>query len=103
MKMLLCTVLLMFSFGSNAAQVYIDGKVKSIKMFSDVVIYVTSVPRACNTGQPRVAIDKNDPVFSAVVSSALAAKATDATVQIGYHDSCSVNALSWDFESFWVR
>lgn len=88
-----------------AGTVYKTGKVTSVKMFgSVVVVYVDTISeKACSSGQKRVAIKSDDPIFSAVVSTALAAKATDATVEIGYDDQCTHNSNSWDFESFWLQ
>ncbi len=88
----------------NAA-VYKTGKVSSVKMFDDVVvIYVDTVTdNACGTGQKRVAVKNTDPIYDAVVSSAITAKVTQSTVEIGYHEACTNNPNSWDFESFWIK
>lgn len=103
-KIFLALVSIIFTTTAYGA-VYKNGKVTSVKMFSSVVvIYVDSIDsQACGDGQKRVAIKNDDPIYTAVVSSALAAKATDAIVEIGYHEQCTNNAISWDFESFWIK
>lgn len=90
---------------SFAATVYKTGNVVSIKMFADVVvIYVDTIDaNACGSGQKRVAIKNDDPIYTAVVSTALAAKAMGSLVEIGYNDSCTNQSSSWDFESFWLK
>lgn len=107
MKKLLVFLLLglMCSTSAFAAIVYKTGNVTSIKMFENVVvIYVDTIDtNACVSGQRRVAIRNDNPIYSAVVSSALAAKATGSPVEIGYHDTCTNQAGSWDFESFWIK
>ncbi len=93
-----------FSSTAFAGTVYKEGTVTSLKMFGDVfVIYVDAIDTpACATGQKRVAIKNDDPIYSTVVSAALTAKATGAKIQIGYNEQCVNNSTSWDFESFWL-
>lgn len=96
---------LIYTPSIHAAVAYKTGKVSSIKMFGNIVaIYVDSIDEnACGSGQKRVAIKTDNPLYSVVVSSALAAKATGALVEISYYDSCNNQQGSWDFESFWIK
>ena len=73
-------------------------------MFSDVfLIYVEGVDKACNGNHGRIAIKTNNPLFSAVVASALTAKTTGAAVEIAYRISCTHNVYSWDFQHLWLK
>lgn len=95
---------LIYSSSVLSAVIYKEGKITSVKMFGDVfVIYIDSIDTACTSTQKRVAIKNDDPIYSAVISTALTAKTTGATIQIGYHDQCTNNANAWDFESLWLK
>ena len=101
---IIVATLIFVSNQAVAATISRTGKVTSVKMFSDVfVIYVDTVDNACGGNHNRVAIKDSDPLFSTVVSTALTAKATGATVEIGYLDQCTKNGISWDFKHFWLK
>jgi len=104
MRKLIILLAFIISSKVGAATAFKEGTVTSVKMFSDVVtIYVSTLPSACSTGQARVAIQKDNAIFVAVVSTALTAKATGSIVEIGYHQVCNNNSSSWDFESLWLK
>ncbi len=103
-KVLFMFVSIIISGQLGAATIARTGKVTDVKMFNSVfVIYVSEVDKACDGNHRRVAIKTDNPLFSAVVSSALTAKATGNIVEIGYKDSCTFNSLAWDFQHFWLK
>ena len=65
-------------------------------------IYMDNFPISCGNAanQKRVAITSSHPAFSAVLSSALAAKATQQTVKIDYYEECTLWNKAWDFAVF---
>ena len=88
----------------NAATISRTGQITDVKMFSSIfVIYMNEVDKACGGNHKRVAIKTDNPLFSAVVSSALAAKTTGSIVEIGYKDSCTLNSAAWDFQHLWLK
>lgn len=63
-------------------------------------IHMEALPASCDNsnGFKRVAITSDHPAFNVVVSTALAAKASGATVQIHYLAECTLwNTNAWDF------
>ena len=67
-----------------------DGAVAAIYM-------EPALPKACETGDNRVVIDVDHPLYDSVVSAALAAKLAQTDVQLNYLSTCSVRSNSWDF------
>lgn len=68
-----------------------------------VFIHMDALPVACgNTGgYRRVAITSNHPAFNAIVSAALAAKASQAKVHMFYLEECTLwNNNAWDISIF---
>ena len=94
-----------------AASTSHEGKIKEVWVFSDnwgtytesnnygiVGIYMDPpLPKGCGTGDIRVAVSSKHPIYKSVLSTALAAKALGATVQVYYLDTCTVRSNSWDF------
>jgi len=65
-----------------------------------VFIHMEALPESCGntSGFKRVAITSNHPAFNVVVSTALAAKASGAAVQMFYVEECTLwNSNAWDF------
>ncbi|WNO10590.1 hypothetical protein [Teredinibacter sp. KSP-S5-2] len=112
-KILLFTVLSVLSVMSNAAdRKNVVGTIKKIQFMGKnytsystsgeaiAFIYMDELPVSCgNTnGFRRVAITSEHPAYSAVVSAALAAKASGQVVDMHYLDECTLwNSNAWDF------
>lgn len=59
-------------------------------------ITVAGLPPACGNGEGRVVISTNNPLYSSIVSAALAAQARGVIVTVNYFETCSVRTGSWD-------
>ena len=62
-----------------------------------IMLHVDNLPGACGTVHKRVAIGSDHPLFSTVTSVVLTAQAQGKEIQLGYLESCTVHANSWDF------
>ena len=60
-------------------------------------IYIEGLPAACGvSGNFRVVIANQNPLYSSIVAAAMAAQARGAQVRATYLNSCAVRAGSWD-------
>ena len=67
-------------------------------------IHMSELPNSCgDANYQRVVITTGHPLFNAVVSGALAAKATKSTVTIIYNDVCTIWSNAWDFQQLHVK
>lgn len=83
----------------------VDGKVQKIKFFNTsqeagTFIYIDSLPKACGSGHQRISLMSSNPSHDAVLSAALAAKVSGATVRVTYKSTCNDQTISWDFGDF---
>lgn len=65
-----------------------------------VFIHMDALPASCGNASDfrRVAITSDHPAYNAVVSAALAAKASQASVHMFYLEECTLwNNNAWDF------
>lgn len=62
-----------------------------------VVLFIDTLPGACNTNNKRVAVGTDHPLFETVLSIALSAQAQSKTIELGYLESCIVHHNAWDF------
>lgn len=94
-------------FAGNANH---SGKISKVRFFAIswgsysetddavMVFYMEpSLPSACGTGDNRIAIGINHPLYSSVVSAVLAAKMSDTQVNLSYLTTCSKRPDAWDF------
>ncbi len=99
-----------FSHSLLAAEVLtVDGKVTSIVSFPKtygnysnsaqglVGFYVKDLPKGCGSGQNRVVIDVDHPLYNSALSLALTAHSTGKSVRIAYFNTCTLRSGSWDF------
>lgn len=87
----------------------VTGKVTSIATFATSYtsysenfrgltgIYVEGLPGGCGTNTKRVVIGIDHPNYQTALSLALTAHSTGKKVAIGYVDTCTLRAGSWDF------
>jgi len=61
------------------------------------------LPKACGTGDSRVLIDVEHPLYDSVVSAALAAKMSRTKVKLNYLSTCSIRYNSWDFGHLFLK
>ena len=107
MRYLLITAALALS--STAMADYADGKVEKIKFFNSgseqrpgTYIYIDTLPKACGHGHKRISLLGSNPSHDAVLSAALAAKMSGATVRVTYKTTCNDQGISWDFQDFTI-
>lgn len=106
----MCAALLLFvsttALGSTGSAI---GKITRIQLFSSdfsnynvsapafVTIYLDELPPACGTGERRVILGPDHPLFSSVYSTALAAYHAGDSVRVWYFNTCTLRPNSWDF------
>ena len=117
MKKLIVTVFLGFicTYAYSAPLKSVTGTINKVQIQSKnytsystsgeaiVFIHMDELPIACGNvgGYRRVAITSNHPAFNAVVSGALAAKASQAQVHMFYLEECTLwNQNAWDISIF---
>jgi len=106
-KIVILTLLL--SFTAQAEVIKASGKVKEVWLFSknyttynpnDVglaLIYMGTLTGACDTGYKRIAISTDHSLYQSVVSTALTAKTTGATITLWHLSTCNLRSSAWDF------
>ena len=110
LRILISLLLLQISCYSFAGNTNHVGVIKEVIFFAKnwgaysnndgavAAIYMEpALPRACGTGDYRVVIDVDHPLYQSVVSAALAAKVSQMPVRLNYLSTCSVRGNSWDF------
>lgn len=110
MKYFLCVFLIASSLDVFSETGENFGKISKIQFFTNdwgtyneadsalAVFYMDpALPKACDTGEKRVAIGVNHPLYQSVVSSLLAAKISGTDVKIKYVKACTARSNSWDF------
>lgn len=112
MKKLWSVFIVACCLSANAAfsdVVIVTGKVTSIATFATSYtsysessrgltgIYVEGLPGGCGTNTKRVVIGVDHPNYQTALSLALTAHSTGKKVAIGYVDTCTLRAGSWDF------
>ena len=110
MKFMLGLLLITFSWFSFSANVLkTSGYISKTRTFAKnltsynvndtglFVIYMDSLGGACGTHEKRVAISSDHPLYQTVVSTALAAKASKAKIELWHLDTCSQRYNAWDF------
>lgn len=68
-----------------------------------IAIYVEGLPKGCGSGQARVVISEEHPLFDAVLSIALVSKTSGQRVRLAYFDECTIRQESWDFAYISLR
>lgn len=66
-------------------------------------IYVEGLPKACGSGNTRVVIGVDHPIYQSVLSMALYAKASGSQVKVQYFESCTLRSDSWDLAYFVLK
>ena len=109
MKKILFLVMFLVSGACYSDVLLVRGKINKVKVFSPTfgtynvddfgfaMLYMDELPVACGSNERRVGITTDHPLFEAVLSTALTAKATRSDVVLGYIDSCSIKNNAWDF------
>lgn len=110
MKIIFVLVALFVSLNAFSDTVAHSGKISKIMFFANdwgtysevddgvMVFYMNpALPKACETGDNRVAIGIKHPLYQSIVSSVLAAKLAGTDVKIKYIDECTKRSNSWDF------
>lgn len=109
MKNVVFSILTALPLLVSAEVVQVSGKVKEVWLFSEnyqtyspsnvglAIIYMDTLAGACGTNYRRVAISTDHPLYQSVVSTALTAKTTDASIEIWHLDTCTIRNNAWDF------
>lgn len=120
MKKILVTIsLFMVAVATQAADIKnVSGTVSKVQLMgmnytsyntsgnAIAFIYMEALPDSCGNpnGFKRVAITSDHPAYNAVISGALAAKASDQTVKMHYIEDCTLwNNNAWDFAIMTVK
>lgn len=115
-KMRVLFALLVVLFGTNSVYAgdikNVSGKVTKVQLMGThylpystageaiAFIYMDELPVACDNSNAfrRVAITSSHPAFNMVVSTALAAKSSGASIDLHYLNVCTLwNSNAWDF------
>jgi hypothetical protein len=111
MKLNILLMGLLFSTTAISAEnATVTGTINHIKFFpvggeSGVFIQMDGLdsPSGCGDTAKRVLIKGDHPSFNAVLSAALAAKMSNATVRLNYKFTCDGKSDSWDFNNFQIN
>ena len=70
-----------------------------------VFIYMDELPVACGNSYNlrRAVVASTHPAFEAVLSAALAARASGQTISLSYLDECTTHESGWDFSILYVE
>lgn len=111
-KCLIAFCFCMMSVSAFSEVTKVQGKVTNVWFFASnwstynaadvglAAIYIDSedlLPGCGEGGSERVVISTDHPLYDSVVSFALVAKTTGATVELWHLDTCSQRSNSWDF------
>lgn len=118
----LLIVIMMFAATNavSATKKWVDGKVTQVQFvplsyvnnstynvtdgYGWGMIWIDNLPDACNTtASNRVAITSDHPLFQSVISAALTAKASNATVRMYYLEECTIKDNAWNFGQMFIK
>jgi len=108
------TLFLICGPANSVTYTKVQGKIADVYLFSDdwetyntqdtgiAAIYMTpssgwELLPGCGTGQRRILISTDHPLFNSVVSTVLTAKVTGQTVELWHLTKCTIRTNAWDF------
>jgi len=112
-KLAIFGVLFLVSFQCVAEMKHVVGKIAKVQIMGRkyepystegtaiTFIHMDVLPSSCGSEFKRVAITSDHPAYKEIISAALAAKLSNASVDMYYLDACTLwNNNAWDFAMF---
>lgn len=107
--------ILLFVLPFVASAGTVSGKIHSINIHLDnwntvdlsqngvFMFTIESLPGACDSGQRRIAIKTNHPLYDTIVSTVLSAQAQSKPVTVNYLEQCTFRGSAWDFGTLYFE